>query len=270
MITGSGGFIGQEVLKEISGFEIIRFKGDLRNFRDIELNVAPDLTGVINLAARIDGSSDQLREVNVKGTENLIEAIKTTCKGLEFFIQIGSSAEYGFSSSPISESNAENPISDYGKSKLEQTQLVMNAFSDTPVTVSVLRLFNVCGKNMSEKMLPARLRQMFNSSGDEIEISNKDSVRDWIDVRDVATLIVKFLKIRNQNPEIYNIGRGVAVTNLELIYEFEKIIGKTKKIHEISDRVDCSVADISKLKKLFVNWTVKYDLKDMISNLNEN
>ncbi len=269
LITGSGGFIGQEVLKKISGFKISRFKGDLRNISDIESNISSDVIGVLNLAARTSGSFEQLYEVNVTGTENLLSVVKDKCKNLEFFIQIGSASEYGFSKLPISEVSPMTPLNDYGKTKLKQTQLIVEAFNNTDVSVTVLRLFNVCGRDMSDKMLPVRLKKMFETDGLGVEISNKDSSRDWIDVRDVAELVIKFLEIRKPGLEIFNIGRGVAVSNLELIKAFERFTNKTKIIDETYDKADHSVANISKLKKMFASWTPRYDLKDMINYLYE-
>lgn len=270
LVTGSGGFIGQYLLPLVKNYDVVRFVGDLRNIEDVERNINNDISIVVNLASKVDGPSEELSDVNVKGLENLLSVLKKKALGLEKFIQIGSAAEYGLSESPINESSPTNPISDYGRTKLVQTRMVMGAFCDSNVNVVTLRLFNIVGKNMSENMLFARIKNDFeNDSLSKIVISNKKSVRDWIDVRDVTGLIARFVTDKIPDCQIYNIGRGIKVTNYEIILAFEKYRNIQKKVVENASLSDCSVADISKLQGLFPDWESKHNLDDMVKSLYE-
>lgn len=270
LITGSGGFIGQTLLPIIQNLEIVRFSGDLRDEGNVTHFINDDIVAVINLAARLDGDEAELRSINIEGTANLVNALKRNAHNLKTFIQIGSAAEYGFSDLPINENAPTKPAGVYGETKLEQTNLVLNGFDNLDVTVCILRLFNVTGKSMSDKMLFSRIKAQFDDEkSSEIVISNKKSVRDWIDVNDVCDLIIRFLNQKVSGKQIYNIGRGIAVTNEEVVKKFEDFTGKSKKIIEKSTNIDQSVADISKLNKLFPDWKWKYDLTGMIRNMYE-
>lgn len=270
LVTGSGGFIGQYLLPLVKTNDVVRFVGDLRNIEDVEKNINEDISIVINLASKVYGSSEELSDVNITGLKNLISALEKKAPNLEKFIHIGSAAEYGLSELPITEMSPTNPTGEYGKTKLMQTEMVMNAFCNTRVNIVVLRLFNVVGKNMSENMLFAKIKNNFEDNNvSEIVISNKESVRDWIDVRDVVNVIAKFVTEKTPNCQIYNLARGLAVTNNEVILAFEKYRNIQKKVIENSTLVDCSVADISKLLELFPSWESKYNLNDMVRGLYE-
>lgn len=272
LVTGSGGFVGKFLLPLINNFdEVLRFSGDLRNIKDVEKNVDENVVVIVNLASKIYGSDDEIKSVNIDGLSNLLKVLRRKAPRLERFVHIGSAAEYGFSDYPISESVLAKPMGVYGQTKLKQTTMVLDEFANTDVNAIVLRLFNVVGKNMKENMLFAKIKSQIDREDDkQIVISNRKSTRDWIDVRDVAKLINDFVNIRKApDSGIYNIGRGIAVTNEEVIIAFENYLGiKVNVVETVSD-FDSSVADISKLKRLFPAWKNSYDLADMIKGLYE-
>ena len=272
LVTGSGGFIGQSFLPLVDNFdEIIRFKGDLRNINDVQQNVDKDIVAVVNLASKINGPEDEIRSINVDGLSNLLTVLIQKSPKLERFVHIGSAAEYGFADRDISELTKANPIGIYGLTKLEQSEMVINQFVNTNVSAVVLRLFNVVGKSMSKNMLFARIKDQIDSKdNDSILISNKRSIRDWVDVRDVVQLINRFTQLGNLvDSGIYNIGRGIAVTNEEVVIAFENYLGVKKSIVENTSDSDRSVADISKLKETIPSWKYNHDLMDMVKGMYE-
>lgn len=74
---------------------------------------------------------------NVQATENLLTAVSEVNPKIKKFVHISSQAAVGPSESemPINESHPCNPVTDYGKSKLETEQVVQQYFDKLPITI---------------------------------------------------------------------------------------------------------------------------------------
>jgi nucleoside-diphosphate-sugar epimerase len=98
-----------------------------------------------------------------------------------------------------------------------------------------------------------------------IEVSNRDDVRDYIDVRDVARAMVELQICSNSSREIVNISSSNPVSNIELIQNFEDITEKRAKINFTTPekKVLAIWQDNSKIKEL-CDFTPKYSIKDSI------
>lgn len=163
LVTGANGFIGSHLCEHLlrQGVEVIglvrptsdirllvplmnehgaRFRlliGDLTQPQSLTAAVA-GVDYVYHAAAKVMGTSeDEFRSAIVTGTKHLIEAV-TRRKGPppRRFLFISSQAAAGPSptSSPISESDQPNPVSWYGRAKLDAEQL-LNAASSFPYTI---------------------------------------------------------------------------------------------------------------------------------------
>ena len=109
-----------------------------------------------------------------------------------------------------------------------------------------------------------------NGVGNELVLSRLDSKRDYIDVRDVASAFSALLDGNLQNA-VYNIGRGKAVTNRELV---EMLLREKKMPAELSiveteqkaEPLVASCADISRIME-DTGWQPKYDLQNTIEEM---
>ena len=101
------------------------------------------------------------------------------------------------------------------------------------------------------------------SKNSEVKITNPKSTRDFIFVKDLINLILKALKHKNLNNEIYEVGSGKGIS-LERLYKtinfhFKK---STKFIltEPYFDKIRHTKANIKNTKKKF-HWKPRYDLK---------
>jgi len=166
LVTGANGFVGSHIveallsskycvvcpvretadLKWIKGLPISYKYGDLDDKNFLE-KIVRDVDIIVHCAAVVRAvSKDEYFKVNVGITKNLCEIVlKTNCK-LKKFIFISSQAAMGPSASADSKkiTDKENPISDYGLSKLVAEREIRKMFYEK-VCYTILRPATVYG-----------------------------------------------------------------------------------------------------------------------------
>src|SRR3954468_25066448 len=150
--------------------------------------LAPDV--VINCTGLTAGEPDALRSANVDIVVKLVDALEGRT-GVHL-VQLGSAAEYGTQAvgEAVSESVYATPLSAYGVTKFEATQMCLAAAAERRIAVTVLRVFNPLGRNSPARTLPGRaaveIREALEHRRRSIRLGPLDSYRDYIDTRDVA------------------------------------------------------------------------------------
>jgi UDP-glucose 4-epimerase len=247
-VTGGAGFIGKHLIKllvnqnhqvtlfdnfsnssenELKGpeFHNIRIvKGDIRKIEDITKNL-PGNDIVIHLAAKISVNEsitnpEETFEVNVKGTENVLNA--SIANNIKKFFTFSSAAVYGNNENPdhiSKENNKTISISPYGESKIKMEEVVYRICKDQSINSVIFRLFNVYGIGQSKEYAGVISKFAENIKNNEslIIYGNGEQSRDFIAVEDIIDLIEKMI-ISNldKNFEIYNLGSGTSTSILEL------------------------------------------------------
>lgn len=146
-ITGSKGMIGGLLVKklEAKGNEVIGCDRENCDILDLE-GIKKAFAGaevVVHLAAILDEESAQMREVNVKGTENALEAAAQS--KVQQFIFLSTVGVYGSTPGVKDENTNPNPETGYEKSKLEAEKKVLSYQEVFHVTI--LRPALAVGKN---------------------------------------------------------------------------------------------------------------------------
>lgn len=215
--------------------------------------------------------------VNVAGTRSLCNALAR--RGIRRLVFSSSAAVYGETDrGPLSEHVAPAPLNPYGRSKLDAEEMLgAMAMADSEWRVVVLRLFNVGGAHESSALgevagenpecLLMRLAQHASGRkaflevyGDDYPTPDGTALRDYVHVEDVAAAHVSALQsvLSDSTNSILttNIGRGKAVSVLEVVREFERASGRAIALHRRPRRAGdaaCSYADIrTAAEKL--NW----------------
>jgi GDPmannose 4,6-dehydratase len=276
LITGISGFIGSYLAKHLieSGANVsglMRWRtvpNPVKNLEDrgihneVEL-INGDLTDISSLASALDISRPDIifhlgaqsyiprsfanpvetMEINVLGTQNLLEAIRI--KGHDSkIIFAGSSEEYGlviWSKSqyeqvkekyrvlfpeprgipeiPVNEMNPLRPMSPYAVSKVACDYLMRNYYSSYGIKTIVSRGFNTEGAGRGSMFVTSEIiRQVMMlklNEKNKIEIGNVNVFRDWSHVLDIARGYC-IIAEKGEYGEVYN--QGSSRTNSVLGY----------------------------------------------------
>ena len=269
LVTGGAGFIGSNFLKrqinanplgaaQITVLDKLTYAGNLNNFTKSELNQIDFVQGdicdsalvekliknadvVVNFAAEshvdrsIAGASEFVT-TNTLGTQVLLE--KSLKFEIEKFVQISTDEVYG----SIDEGSwdEECPLlsnSPYSASKAGADLLVRSYNRTFGLNTNITR----CSNNYGPFQYPEKIIPLFVTN----LLQNKDlpiygtglNVRDWLHVNDHCRGIEMVIKSGREG-EIYNIGGGEELTNMELSLKILTILGfDESKIKNVPDRL---------------------------------
>eukprot|EP00917_Polyrhabdina_sp_WS-2016_P009570 GHVP01021153.1.p2 GENE.GHVP01021153.1~~GHVP01021153.1.p2 ORF type:complete len:340 (-),score=61.28 GHVP01021153.1:2279-3298(-) len=182
---------------------------------------------------------------NVGGFINLLQAMDfAKCQKLLFS---GSAAVYPPSEKNLSENVPTNPASVYGKTKVLCEQILSDyCSSNKNFRAITLRYFNPIGADdesilgdnpdLPMSIFPliqqtaAGIRPELIVTGNDYNTPDGTGVRDYIDIRDLATAHVSALNhipnLASGCHKILNVGTGKGSSVSELIHTFEKVTGQ--------------------------------------------
>lgn len=281
LITGGCGFIGSNFIRHIlsngPGYSVVNldkltYAGNPLNLRDLEKNprysfVKGDICDrqlldlifrehsietVVHFAAEshVDRSiadSTPFIMTNVLGTQTLLDA--AVKHGVRQFIHVSTDEVYGsIASGSFRETDRLNPSSPYSASKAASDLLVHAAFTTFHLPVIITRCTNNFGPyQYPEKLIPLFVTNLLE--GRKVPLyGTGTNIRDWIHVLDHCAAI-ELLMERGEPGEIYHIGGGNELSNLEITKKILYLLGKDDSwIEFVKDRpghdfrysLDCS------------------------------
>ena len=284
LITGGAGFIGSNYIRRIvdgslkgvdsiilldkltyagtlsnlsslppGSFEFV--KGDICN-QDLVDKLANRCDAVINFAAEshVDRSilgSKVFFQTNVLGVQTLLDSARRN--NVETFIQISTDEVYGsIAEGSWPETDPLLPNSPYAASKAAGDLICRSFFQTYEFDVRVTRSSNNYGPHQfPEKVIPLFITNLFDNLKVPI-YGTGSNVRDWLHVDDHCIGIHSVLT-KGKPGEIYNIGGGTELTNLELTQKLLKLMDKDdSSVEYVSDRLGHDVrysVDVSKISK---------------------
>jgi dTDP-glucose 4,6-dehydratase len=173
---------------------------------------------------------------DVEGTFVLLEAARRA-PGLRRFIQISTDEVYGSVATGASRETDElKPRNPYSASKAGADRLAYSYWATYDVPVIITRASN----NYGPYQFPEKLIPLFatNAIGDVPVPLYGDgrNVRDWLHVVDHCRAIDLLIE-NGSNGEVYNIGGGNEVANLDLTHRILDALGKPRSlIRPVADR----------------------------------
>ncbi len=262
-ITGCTGSLGSFLLKR-KNFKFSCFKGDIRKKTDIiKWLSGEDFEAIIHLAAivpikLVNKNKVKSREVNFKGTKNLVESVTKT--NLKWFFFTSTSHVYQSSKKKIKESSKVNPISFYGKTKLEGEKFVIKELKKSNIKYCIGRIFSTSNISQKKNYLVPDLIKKIRFSKNKVVLKNLNHYRDFISMEEISKIILELYKKNFEG--IINIGRGKGI----FLRDIAKLIIKkfNKKCEFIDNKKPTYlIADNSKLKR-FVKIRKTGGLKRLI------
>ncbi len=296
-ITGGTGFIGTHLCKKLielnynvtvfdnfsnskqeNFLSIIKNNvrlifGDILNTSELVLAMK-NHDVVIHLAAQISVSESIKNpkftfKTNVQGTQNVLNAcLKNNIKKI---IATSTAAVYQNTSSKIilNEISPVEPLSPYGKSKLEMENKIFDFISTNPMDATILRLFNVYGIGQSLEYAGVITKFLFDiQNNNSLTIfGNGEQTRDFVYVDDVIDSIL--LSLNNTDFEKYNVANGKSISILNLAKLMIKQSGKNLDIVFSPSRqgeILFSTASIEKIKNQ-LGFIPKFEISEGLKQL---
>lgn len=297
LVTGGAGFIGSAVVPTLrkEGYEIYVldnlsfgnrkfidipdsnfFLADIRDSQKVEdiLNqLKPDI--IVHLAAihfipYCNQHPFEAADINIRGTINVLKACKKlpTLKKIFF---ASTAAVYPIADQAVDENHLLLPLDIYGISKLTGEHLCKEFYLETGIDTIVCRFFNAFGPNETNPHLIPEIEKQLREGMKIIKLGNLTPKRDFIHTYDMAAAVKQLLKLEKIGYDIFNLGRGIEYSVVEIVEAFERQLNEKIRIEVDPARVrkverEHLLADVSKLKKV-AGWNPVWGIDEGIKNL---
>jgi len=295
-VTGAAGFIGSNYVRhvlaatdhQVTIFDALTYAGNLESIRDVlddrrcefvhaDICDADDVTrameghdAVVHFAAEshvdrsIDDGSKFVR-TNCMGTNVLCDVAQRV--GVGRFLHISTDEVYGsVENGSSTEADALDPRSPYSASKAGSDLIALSYHSTYGLPVVVTRCTNNYGPyQFPEKMIPLFTTNLLD--GRKVPLYGDGlNVRDWIHVED-HNIAAQLVLDRGTPGEIYNIGAGNEVANIDLTRRLLALTGRDESfVQPVADRLGHDrrySVDITKLAAL--GWSLSRTFDDSLA-----
>ena len=243
-------------------------KGDICDY-DLMAELVAEADAVVNFAAEthVDRSISNpyaFVESNVIGTYTILEAIRKANSNVKL-VHISTDEVYGdIEKGSFTEEDMLKPSSPYSASKTSSDMFVLAYVRTYGLNAVITRCTNNYGPyQFPEKLIPKAIIRAKMDKKIPIYGTGKN-VRDWIFVKDHCDAINLVLEA-GDGGEIYNVASGEERTNLEVVSEILRIVGKPDLIEFVEDRPGHDIRyslDSSKIMRL--GWEPEHSFKEGI------
>ncbi len=270
LVSGGAGFIGSNFVRmiangQLDGISSIRvldkltyagvrenlveaaksgsyefIKGDICDVSLVS-DLVKDVDAIVNFAAEshvdrsISGASDFV-QTNIVGVQVMLDAIKASGKDIRF-LQVSTDEVYGsIEKGSWTEEWPLQPNSPYSASKASGELLARSYNKTHGMDIVITRCSNNYGSHhFPEKLIPLFITNLIE--GKKVPVyGNGMNVRDWLHVDDHCRGIYSVL-MNGKSGEVYNIGGGRELTNLEITDLILKEMGADNSaIEYVEDR----------------------------------
>ncbi len=278
-VTGLKGFLGGEVATELrqAGHLVCDLDPWCRH-RDAESlrDLPAQLDWVLHFAARTSIEQSRLDPKgflrdNLAATQNAAHVAVERGAALLYL----SSYVYGQPQyNPVDELHPTSELNPYMASKLAGEKWLQNALPDLPVVV--LRPFSVYGRQRQPGRLVSDLLECVRA-GRPLAIADATPRRDHLYSRDFCALAQAIVTTAPVATGVYNVGSGVANSNLEVAELLAELAGETRPVAVLSqprpNDVPLCIADLRKVHAAFgwsPHWSLRAGLAELVAALGPN
>ncbi len=295
-VTGAAGFIGSNYVRyllestdhDVTIYDALTYAGNLSSIRDVLDDrrtefVHADICDADDVARSMDGhdavvhfaaeshvdrsiaDGSRFVQTNCMGTNVLCDV--ATNVGVEKFLHISTDEVYGSVEEGSSvETDVLAPRSPYSAAKAGSDLIALSYHSTYGLPVVVTR----CSNNYGPYQFPEKVIPLFTTNlldGKKVPLYGDGmNVRDWIHVED-HNIAAQLVLERGTPGEIYNIGAGNEVPNIELTKRLLELTGRDESfIQPVEDRLGHDrrySVDITKVSDL--GWSLSRSFEDSLA-----
>lgn len=299
LVTGGAGFIGSAVVPTLQkeGYDLFVldnlsfgsrnfievnddhfYLADIRDKEAVEkaiVEIQPDI--VVHLAAihfipYCNEHPYEAADTNIRGTMNILNACKQV-KGLKKVFFASTAAVYPIYDGAVGEKHELLPLDIYGLTKLTGEHLCKEFYLETKIDTIVCRFFNAFGPNETNPHLIPEIEKQLREGLRTINLGNLTPKRDFIHTHDMANAVKALLALDKSGYDIFNLGRGIEYSVVEIVEAFSRQLNEKVKINVDQSRVrkverQHLLADVTKLKSIGWKpvWGIDEGIKDLINN----
>lgn len=299
LIVGAAGFVGSYLIQHLTttyDWEIHATKLPNENLsvsdihvhdlnilnideiRELFTKLKPDY--IFHLAAQssvaLSWNNPQITvDINIKGTLNILDTIRSLDGYSPRILLIGSGEEYGYilpDETPVNERVTPRPGNIYAATKACQNMFGNIYYRAYGMQLIMVRAFNHIGPNQTSVFVASDFcKQVAEIEAGKkkpiLHVGNLSAKRDFTDVRDVVRAYGILIQ-HGKAGETYNIGSGHAISiqellNIILSLSTAKILVSTDPARLRPSDIPVIEADITKLQDS-INWHPEISLKQTL------
>ena len=236
-LTYSGNLANLDPIKDSPRYEFVH--GDIRDTALLD-ELMPRVDGVVHFAAEshVDRSvrdASIFVETNVLGTQRLLDAALK--HGVDRFVHVSTDEVYGsIEEGEWTEEWPLEPNSPYAASKAGSDLIARSYHRTHGMNLSITRCSNNYGPyHFPEKLIPLFVTNLMDDQHVPL-YGTGENVRDWLHVDDHCRGIA-LVYAKGGAGEVYNIGGGTQLTNVEITKKILELMGKDwSYVDHVEDR----------------------------------
>jgi len=268
-ITGARGVLGRSLQAHCTGIEWAPFPGDVRCPDEIKswLRSSQPLDAIFHLAALVpthlvDSDPPQALRINVEGTCNVLQAIRTSSEASSrpWVFLSSSSHVYASSNQPLAEDSPAAPVTLYGLTKLQAEHWALAFWNKFDLPVCVGRIFSYTSRwQANSYFIPSLINRITEAPlNATLEIPGLLGSRDFLTTKLISQAIQRLFECRATG--VVNIASGTPLRLLDIATELQRRLARPDiKIVPLDAGTHHLNADVKKLAGLGIRLPLTLD-----------